>query len=177
MQVRGFRRIFAHTAGIFFQRGIARPATGEISSLSCEECPEEHIVVTLFEIESTPESRKVAHGFRQSLHCSMACFLHCMRLDGVMQAYVEREHEFRFLAVASETLEGTPSPNLAVGEQFFLTNHSCHLFAMHGGCINVFVSCKVLCGAWNDEAYKSARCPPGEFERRYGRFGIDRVWR
>ena len=41
-----------------------------------------------------------------------------------MQAYVEREHEFRFLAVASETLEGTPSPTLAVGEQLLLTNHS-----------------------------------------------------
>ena len=81
MQVRGFRRIFAHTAGIFFQRGIARPETGEISSLSCEECPEEHIVVTLFEIESTPESRKVVHGLRQFLQCFMACCLHCMRVS------------------------------------------------------------------------------------------------
>jgi hypothetical protein len=87
VQVSGFRRIFAHTASVFFVRGIARPETGEISSLSCEECAGEQIVVTLFEMESTPESRR---------------------------AYVEREHEFRFLAVQCEDLSGNPCPTLAV---------------------------------------------------------------
>jgi len=87
--VRGYRRIFAHTASVFFVRKIARPETGEISSLSCEECPGEEIIVTLFEIHSTPESRR---------------------------AYVEREHEFRFLAVQCDDLHGNPCPTLAVSE-------------------------------------------------------------
>ena len=69
-------------------RGIARPETGEISSLSCEECEGQEIVVALFEIQSTAESRK---------------------------AYVEREHEFRFLAVQCEDLHGKSCPTLAVG--------------------------------------------------------------
>ena len=60
MKVRGYRRIFAHTASVFFQRKIARPETGEISSLSCEECPGQEIVVTLFEIPYTPESIKAS---------------------------------------------------------------------------------------------------------------------
>ena len=58
-QVRGYRRIFAHTASIFFIRGIAKPETREISSLSCEECAGQEIVVALFEIDSTPETRQV----------------------------------------------------------------------------------------------------------------------
>ena len=34
--VTGYRRVFAHCASVFFERGIARPETGEISSLSVE---------------------------------------------------------------------------------------------------------------------------------------------
>jgi hypothetical protein len=32
----GWRRVFAHTADVFWRRSIARPGTGEIASLSCE---------------------------------------------------------------------------------------------------------------------------------------------
>ncbi|KAH7300482.1 hypothetical protein KP509_24G064500 [Ceratopteris richardii] len=46
----GFRRIFAHVAPIFFERGIAKPETKEISSLSVEPCSEESILITVFEI-------------------------------------------------------------------------------------------------------------------------------
>ena len=49
-RVHGWRRVFAHTADIFFTRGIAKPETGEISSLSCEPCDGEEIVVSLFEV-------------------------------------------------------------------------------------------------------------------------------
>lgn len=35
---------------MFFQRGIARPETGEISSLSCEPQPGEAIVVSVFDV-------------------------------------------------------------------------------------------------------------------------------
>lgn len=46
----GWRRVFAHTADVFFARGIARPETGEISSLSCEPCEGAQLVVALFEV-------------------------------------------------------------------------------------------------------------------------------
>lgn len=49
-KVKGYRRVFAHTASVFFQRGIARPATGEISSLSCEPQQGQEIVVSVFEV-------------------------------------------------------------------------------------------------------------------------------
>eukprot|EP01061_Rhynchopus_euleeides_P040030 TRINITY_DN6876_c0_g1_i1.p1 TRINITY_DN6876_c0_g1~~TRINITY_DN6876_c0_g1_i1.p1 ORF type:complete len:230 (+),score=84.74 TRINITY_DN6876_c0_g1_i1:57-746(+) len=39
-RVEGYRRVFAHCANVFFERGIARPDTGEISSLSVEPRPE-----------------------------------------------------------------------------------------------------------------------------------------
>ncbi|XP_051152668.1 uncharacterized protein LOC127266452 isoform X3 [Andrographis paniculata] len=65
----GFRRVFAHVAPVFFQRGIAKPETKEISSLSVEPCEGENLVVTTFEIRRSE-----------------------------IPAFIEREHEFRFLA-------------------------------------------------------------------------------
>lgn len=55
LQVDGFRRVFAHTAPIFFQRGIARLDTLEISSLSCEEAPSHSIVVSVFDVPYSPD--------------------------------------------------------------------------------------------------------------------------
>ena len=79
---RGWRRVFAHQCTIFHERGIARPETREVSSLSVEEMPEGEpegeggdgggIVVSLFEVEATPAA---------------------------VAAFVEREHEFRCVRV------------------------------------------------------------------------------
>ncbi|XP_022864059.1 uncharacterized protein LOC111384070 isoform X2 [Olea europaea var. sylvestris] len=66
----GFRRVFAHVAPIFFEHGIAKPETKEISSLSVEPCEGETLVVTTFEIQRSE-----------------------------IPAFIEREHEFEFLAV------------------------------------------------------------------------------
>ncbi|XP_052208028.1 uncharacterized protein LOC127811877 isoform X2 [Diospyros lotus] len=52
-KLNGFRRIFAHAAPIFFERGIANPDTKEISSLSVEPCDGEPLVVTVFEIQKS----------------------------------------------------------------------------------------------------------------------------
>ncbi|PWZ10075.1 hypothetical protein Zm00014a_042069 [Zea mays] len=83
--LRGFRRVFAHAAPIFFERGIAIEATKEFSSLSVEPCDSELIVVTVFEIK-----------------------------EEEVPAFIEREHEFRFLAVVPEGLDGVPFTNRAV---------------------------------------------------------------
>ncbi|XP_030456220.2 uncharacterized protein LOC115677229 [Syzygium oleosum] len=92
----GFRRVFAHAAPIFFERGIAKPETMEISSLSVEPCDGETLVVTVFEIEKSE-----------------------------IPAFIRRELEFRFLAVRPQMLDGKPFDNLAVlcarysDEEFF----------------------------------------------------------
>jgi hypothetical protein len=89
-----YRRVFAHTADVFFERGIARPETREVASLSiekvwaeeeeeeegggsCGAChppppPAVPLVVTAFEVPYTPEN---------------------------VRAFVAREHEFNFVAV------------------------------------------------------------------------------
>ncbi|OAE20694.1 hypothetical protein AXG93_154s1680 [Marchantia polymorpha subsp. ruderalis] len=76
----GFRRVFAHVAPVFLERGIADVETKEMSSLSVEPFPGESIVVTVFEIA-----------------------------EHEVPLFIEREHEFRFLAVTVHTLEGDVS--------------------------------------------------------------------
>ncbi|KAK4405514.1 hypothetical protein Sango_0557900 [Sesamum angolense] len=63
----GFRRVFAHVAPIFFELGIAKPETKEISKLSVEPCESESLVVATFEI-----------------------------LRSEIPSFIEREQEFRF---------------------------------------------------------------------------------
>ncbi|XP_054806934.1 uncharacterized protein LOC129309389 [Prosopis cineraria] len=95
-RLNGFRRVFAHVAPVFFERGIAKPETEEISSLSVEPCAGETLVVTVFEITKSE-----------------------------IPAFMRRELEFRFLAVLPETLDGTSFDNPAVlcarysDEEFF----------------------------------------------------------
>jgi len=49
-RVQGYRRVFRHPAGIFFERGIVPAGTLEFSSLSVEPCDERSIVVAVMEI-------------------------------------------------------------------------------------------------------------------------------
>lgn len=120
-KIKGWRRIFAHCADIFYERGIARPETGEVSSLSCEPHRGGEVVVALFEVPATPEA---------------------------VAAFVEREQEFRFTAVAPVTLQGEPTGRMAV-----------------------------LCAKNTDDNYRARRCPPEEFERRWAKHGVTKIWR
>ncbi|CAL4907627.1 unnamed protein product [Urochloa decumbens] len=119
--LRGFRRVFAHAAPIFFERGIAVEVTKEFSSLSVEPCEGEMIVVTVFEIK-----------------------------EEEVPAFIEREHEFRFLAVVPEGFDGVPFTNQAV-----------------------------VCARYSDEEYFKERCQGSKeiYNQRYGRFNIDKIWR
>jgi hypothetical protein len=130
-KVVGYRRVFAHTCSIFFERGIARPETGEVSSLSVEEHGGSEIYVTLFEIEATPEA---------------------------ISSFVEREHEFRFMAVRPYAISHENEDEIeAVTADVRQT--------------------AVICARNSDQAYKQTRCPPDEWERRYGRHGLSSIWR
>lgn len=117
----GFRRVFAHVAPVFLDRGIANIETKELSSLSVEPCVGESIVVTVFEISVSE-----------------------------VPAFIEREHEFRFLAVTVEDKEGQPFSQQAV-----------------------------ICARYSDEEYRRIRCQGSseEYYRRYGRHKIEQIWR
>ena len=83
----GYRRVFAHTTAVFHQRGVARPETREIASLSVEPCVNgTRLAVALFDVPTT---------------------------NDVAAALLEREHEFQFVAVAVEDEEGE-TPTLAL---------------------------------------------------------------
>ncbi|KAG6758796.1 hypothetical protein POTOM_035257 [Populus tomentosa] len=120
-RLNGFRRVFAHVAPIFFERGIAKPETKEISSLSVEPCEGESLVVTVFEIEKSE-----------------------------IPAFMERELEFRFLAVVPETLDG-----------------------------KLFDFPAVLCARYSDEEFFQVRCKGSKeiYFQHYGRYNIDKIWR
>ncbi|CAN6878339.1 unnamed protein product [Brassica oleracea] len=130
--LQGFRRVFAHSAPIFFERGIANLQTKEISSLSVEPCEGENLVVSVFEINQTE-----------------------------IPAFIQRELEFRFLAVVPETLQGKPFTHSAVlcgrysDEEFFQIR-----------CKDDYMPCYLFC-AGNKEVYF----------QHYGRFNIDKIWR
>ncbi|KNA06543.1 hypothetical protein SOVF_180110 [Spinacia oleracea] len=120
-RLQGFRRVFAHVAPIFFERGIAKPETKEISSLSVEPCEGEELIVTVFEIQKSE-----------------------------VPSFMERELEFRFLAVLPETLEGKTFDNPAV-----------------------------LCARSSDEEFFNVGCKGSKevYHQHYGRYNIDKIWR
>lgn len=65
-------------------------------------------------------------------------------------SFIEREHEFRFLAVLPETLDGKP-----------------------------FTSPAVLCARFSDEEYLEIRCKGSQeiYFQKYGRYNIYKIWR
>ncbi|XP_015900011.3 uncharacterized protein LOC107433259 [Ziziphus jujuba] len=93
-RLNGFRRVLADLAPV--RRGVARPETKEVSSLSVEPCEGESLIVTAFEVKISE-----------------------------IPSFIERGIEFRFLAVLAETLDGKPFDNPALlcarysDEEFF----------------------------------------------------------
>jgi hypothetical protein len=85
----GYRRVFAHPASIFFQRGIADLASLQISSLSVEPVPDDNsttgCIVAVFEVPN-----------------------HDMMQDGIpSRAFLEREEEFDICPAPYHELDGT----------------------------------------------------------------------
>ncbi|KAK6161057.1 hypothetical protein DH2020_004438 [Rehmannia glutinosa] len=91
----GFRRVFAHAAPIFFQLGIAKPGTKEISRLSLEPCEGESLLVTTFQIMRSEVTLETHNGlFHTSPVVLCACyrdeeyFLH--RCKGSKEIFYQR---------------------------------------------------------------------------------------
>ncbi|CAK9328963.1 unnamed protein product [Citrullus colocynthis] len=120
-RLNGFRRLFGNVAPIFFERGIAKPETKEISSLCAEPCEGENIIITVFEIKKSE-----------------------------IPAFIQREIEFRFLAVLPETLDG-----------------------------KLYDKPAVLCSRSTDEEFFQVRCKGNKdiFFHHYGRHNIYKIWR
>ncbi|KAF7146609.1 hypothetical protein RHSIM_Rhsim04G0228000 [Rhododendron simsii] len=141
-RLNGFRRVFAHAAPIFFERGIANPETKEISSLSVEPSEGETLIVTVFNIRKSE-----------------------------IPSFIEREHEFRFLAVLPETLDGKPFTNPAVCETGTLCCY-CLIFTESvsfpfRSVILSLTTIDLAVAVGSQEVYF----------QRYGRYNIHKIWR
>ncbi|KAG5144040.1 hypothetical protein AAZX31_07G226700 [Glycine max] len=117
----GFRRLFNSVGRIFFTHRVANIKTQEIAGLSVEPCDGEFVVVAVFEIKNTE-----------------------------IPAFIEREREYRFLAVVPETLDGKP-----------------------------FINPAVLCASYTDEEFFKFRCSEGreKYFEQYGEYKIHKIWR
>ncbi|KAK7363539.1 hypothetical protein VNO77_05685 [Canavalia gladiata] len=117
----GFRRLFTAVGGFFFIHGVANTQTEEIAALSVEPCEGETIVIAIFEIKKTE-----------------------------IPAFIEREREYRFLAVVPESLDGKPFTNPAV-----------------------------LCASYTDEEFFKFKCSEGTeiYFQQYGEYKIHKIWR
>jgi hypothetical protein len=77
-RVIGYRRVFAHPASIFFQRGIASLETKEMASLSTEPAKGCDFLVSVFDVPET-----------------------------LLPAFYEREEEFKIISAKFKELDGT----------------------------------------------------------------------
>lgn len=96
-RVRGWRRVFGHPAHIFFQRGIAYPASKEIASLCAEPCddPASGFVMAAFDV---PVSE--------------------------LPALLQREEEFNFVKVPFYPLLKDGGGEAPLGEGYMCTRAS-----------------------------------------------------
>ena len=81
-RIYGYRRVFAHSAAIFVERGIADLPSLQFCSLSAEPCEGASFVCTVFEVE-----------------------------DEGMDRFREREEEFELVHVLVSPLQPAPSPS------------------------------------------------------------------
>ena len=83
-RLHGFRRVFAHTPAVFYNRGIADVPSLQMASLSAEPCEGSSFIVTAFEVPDAGTG---------------------------MEAFREREEEFDLEMVDFKTLDGEPGGN------------------------------------------------------------------
>ena len=95
----------------------------------CHDDPNFELIVTLFEIDVG-------------------------RDPGAIAAFIQREHEFRFVVV----------------EATDYTTYNNYCEDSNAGKL------AVICARNTDENYKKTRCPPAEWDRRYGKHGLQSIW-
>ena len=157
-RVPNHRRVFAHPASIFFQRGIANMDTLEMSSLSCEYVEGASFVCSVFEV---PNEGLSATGAGSDDNWVPS------------QAYLEREEEFEIAMVPYEELltsvDGgtgtlTTMPKEATPHGDNSSNES-----------QKEVRKGVVCRRSTDEAYVSL-WGEDRFKRHYANYNVKTIW-
>ena len=180
------RRVFAHPASIFFERGIANIDTLEMSSLSCEYEEGRSFVCSAFDVprdagRSRPEADAPPGGGGGGFAGTAA------GSDWIpSQAFLEREEEFEIALVPY--VELTPShadddddAAVAVGTGTSPRDDGNRTTTATGGVVGVgvvdFAPVKmgVICRRSTDEAYVSL-WGRDRFEGRYLKYGVEAIW-
>jgi len=165
------RRVFAHPASIFFQRGIADMETLEMSSLSCEYAEGASFVCSVFEVPNEGLSATGATGGDDNWVPS--------------RAFLEREEEFEIAMVPYEELtsvdvgggdaehgirgprtrEGTSTATEGATPRGDDGSNEGRKEATRG----------VICRRSTDEAYVSL-WGEDRFKRQYADYGVGTIW-
>jgi len=220
-RVDGWRRVFSHPAPVFFQCGAVQPGSIECSSLSCE--PWEQIQPLQDTIHNHNPDRKEwrCEGQKENRNGGTYCeqcrdgkkgapglLVLLFEIDSVdAAAYVEREHELRFVAVQAKPIPGgkvhynpdakrnkcgsaveiAGNPIWDHGEAPCDNGHCSrykngrkddHAEAPAGAETESTHTWAVLCARFSDEEYKTQRCrDESEFHDRYVQYGVTKIWK
>ena len=91
------------------------------------------------------------------------------------QAFIEREHEFRFLAVRPQPMHAAGSGAGGGASRSSGSGSGGSSSSDDQGQEQERLA--VVCSRWSDAEYRAhPRCPPSEWERRYAAHGVTRIW-
>jgi hypothetical protein len=181
-RVPNHRRVFAHPASIFFERGIANIDTLEMGSLSCEYEEGASFVCSVFEVLFDPEwsssTSPVGLGVGASSEGGGAggggLSNAARRNDWIpSRAFLEREEEFEIAMVPFEEMPSS-SPSRADHHDDAETRT---ITTARGIGVDGTSSMKmgVICRRSTDEAYISL-WGRDHFERKYLKYGVETIW-
>ena len=159
-RVPNHRRVFAHPASIFFQRGIANMETLEMSSLSCEYVEGASFVCSVFEVPNEGLSATRA-GSNNNWVPS--------------QAYLEREEEFEIAMVQYEELTSVADGDVAENGKHVSIRAGASASISRGDNSTNEVTKGVICRRSTDEAYVSL-WGEDRFKRHYADYNVNTIW-
>ena len=155
-RVHHHRRVFAHPAPIFFERGIANMKTLEISSLSAEYVPPT--------IESIADNTETTDGY--SFICTV---FEVPREELLMEVSPDDEKNLTSSIIPSKAfLEREEEFNIQVVEYEEINSDYCNEKKRR-------YNTGILCLRSTDDAYKQ-RWGNKRFEEKFKKWGLDSIW-
>lgn len=170
-RVNNYRRVFAHPASIFFQRGIVNYDTLEMSSLSAEYCAGSSFVCSIFEVSNengefmeTERGNDDDNGTINDINNANMKTNASNQNPVASMAFREREEEFDIMLVPYEELTTeseaeVTDANLDTDTDELVTNKKVG----------------ILCCASTDEKYIK-QWGTQRFENNYKKYNIDTIW-
>lgn len=220
-KVEGWRRVFSHPAPVFYQCGAVQPGSVECSSLSCEPWEEVQRHVNGTRNHEPRSNNGMQERKLEDQHENTFCqecvegkkgapglLVLLFEIDSVdAAAYVEREHELRFVAVQAKEIPGgrvqynphairkkcgsaveiAGNPIWDHGDVPCNNGHcarykdwmkEAHDKAPASAEVETTHTWAVLCARFSDEEYKTQRCKDeAEFHERYVQYGVTKIWK